>query len=207
MKKLMVVLLVLSSVGYGGYFIGTKNAKVGNTKTIDLSLDENGLKQDLDVLNCPFRVKGGVFNQYIKSNNETEVVGKPQLIENPEIIKFDNRFVESEFKERLAMYASGGKWDTREFDVDADGKNEIIINADITMNHTPNMGMIVKDGRVIFEETGGGVWIEKVDGHQGFMISEEVDRQIGEYVRTRYVSKDGGFIPVWKQKSCWVQFE
>ena len=97
------------------------------------------------------------------------------------------------------------------FPIDRDTEDETIISVNIAMNHTPHIAMIIDDGNVVFEAEGANIRIEEVDDNQGFLLSETVDWNIGEEKHTRYVvtgaTEGVGYIPVWTQKGCWVQFD
>lgn len=195
--KLWIVIFLLLIVTIS-YQIGRKGNNV-EINTIP--------KQDEGIFNCPYKVMGGVYKEYLSSSDEVEVVGKPQFVDNPQIIKISKPFDKHEFEKNLYKLSTDKGWDSREFDVNGDGDNETIINANIAMNHTPHIALIVDNGNVVFEANGANVWIDKVNGSQGFLLSETVDWNSGERKKTRYIYKDGGFLPVWTQKSCRVSFD
>lgn len=77
------------------------------------------------------------------------------------------------------------------------------------MNRSPHIATIVKDGNIIFEASGANIWIEEViNGNNGFILSETVEFSWYPYKKelTRFIYKDGGFIPAWKQTECAVDF-
>ncbi|MFH1244452.1 MAG: hypothetical protein V1487_02700 [bacterium] len=202
-SKILKPVILIAIVIVIGYTYLSRNKPAQNTQTIST---ETGNEQEDVVFNCPYNIDGGIYKDYVRSNGETEVIGRPVFIYNPQTIKLKKPFVIKEFQSTLYR-GSKDDWESREFDVDADGKDEMIIFANITMNHTPNISMVVKNGNIIFEAFGGGIWMDEMYGGEGFMLTQEVDRQIGEYEKTRYLYKDGGFMPVWTQKSCYVNFE
>ncbi|MBI2443585.1 MAG: hypothetical protein HYV40_06820 [Candidatus Levybacteria bacterium] len=96
-------------------------------------------------------------------------------------------------------------WTAVSFDVTNDGQNEQILTANIAMNHTPHLVRIVQNGTVIFKYQGINVDPEEVESHDGFMLNETLDWLTGTSKRTRYIYKDGTFIPAWYQIYCQAQ--
>ena len=199
MKKIFLYFLILIIVGVVAYQLGKKRNSLPNVNP----------NQEEGLFNCPYILDSGIYKEYGDSPNRTSVAGKPQLIDNPEIVKLNKPFNEQEFEKELYKLPSVNSkgWGAREFDVDDDDKDEMIINANIAMNHTPHIALVIKNGNIIFEANGPNVWIEGNFDGQGFILSETVDWITGEKKITRYLPKDGGFIPVWMQKSCLVKFE
>jgi len=209
-KKLFILILVLIA-GTSGYFLGLN--KKQPEKVIEPEIKQE-IKPEIPMqfiipdFQCPYVIKNSEYKKYVESANEITVVSAPQLILNGEIIKMNKLFNEKEFEKDLWPPDSDKKqWGSREFDVDNDNKDEMVINADVTMTQSPHIAMIVKDGNIIFEENGRGIGIGEVYGGNGFLLKEDIDRNTGEEKYTRYVPVDGGFKPVWTQKACWVSWE
>ncbi len=204
-------------VGVVGYLIGQRQnlslLKPSPKTQVTPSLDST--KQYIDSLSCPIDMSIGEFAEFFRLGNETPISGKPILVTNPQIIKQSYSFAirKKEIMDMLANEDGGkiedgslGVHDSGKFDVDGDGKDENFVTADIYMNHLPHIAMLVKNGNIIFEAEGAGVWIDKVYENKGFLLTEEIERFTGEYKNTRYVYKDGGFVPVWTQKVCYAQY-
>jgi hypothetical protein len=119
----------------------------------------------------------------------------------------DEPFDLSDFEKGLYKLSMDKGWEKTNFDVDADGKDERIIHANVAMNHTPHIALILKDNRIIFKAEGANVSIHPSYQGVGFELYKTLDWNIGESETVRYLPKDGGFMPVWKQKSCWVHFK
>lgn len=198
MKKLIKLLMLfffLFTVGFAYWF-----GKQGETTEYVYSRND-------EELSCPYETEGGIYTEYATLANELTVSGKPQLIDNPEVIKMDEPFNLQEFEKDLYKLSTDKGWSETAFDVDADGIDERIISANVAMNHTPHIAMILKGNNIIFEANGANIVIEPDYMGRGFTLSETVDWNIGESKKTRYIPKDGGFMPVWMQKSCWVDFK
>lgn len=163
--------------------------------------------QEEKELTCPYYLENNPYKEDVGVEYDVRVSGKPKFISSPEIIKLDKPFNKVEFEKNLYKLSNDKGWESREFDVDKDDKNEMIINANFAMNHTPNIAMIVKNKTIIFEATGASIMIEKIPQGNGFLLSETVDWNIGEIKTTRYLYKEGGFLPVFTQKSCLVYFK
>lgn len=202
--------------GIVGYLIGQGQRPRNTVATSQpsISAESEDKKQSSDSLNCPVEVRVGEYKEFFRLATEAPISGKPILVPSPKVLKQGYSFADRK-KEILKMIAnedgkiedgSLGVHESGKFDVDGDGKEEIFITADIYMNHRPHIAMLVKDGKVIFETEGAGVWLEKVYDNKGFTLSEEIERFTGEHKKTRYVYKDGGFAPVWTQKICYIQF-
>jgi len=159
-------------------------------------------------MTCPIVEKNFAYIQLINNQNEIEVIGEPQFIDNPQNIKINKPFNIKEFEKGLYKYsATDNGWESREFDVTGDGKAETIINANVAMNHTPHIALVVENGNIIFEANGANVWIDKVSDGKGFLMRVTNDWSSKDYRLFRYVYKDGGFMQIWSQKSCGVVFE
>jgi len=156
---------------------------------------------------CPYEVDGHGYKDYSRLANEISVSWEPEFIENAEVINLDKPFIQAEFEKELYKIGDEKGWEERNFDVDDDGEDERIISADVAMNHTPNIAMIVKDGKIIFRADGANVWIGQGYENKGFTLYETIDWNTGETEFTRYIPKDGGFLPIWIQRSCWVTFK
>lgn len=156
---------------------------------------------------CPYYIENNPYKEDVGAEYDIRVTEEPKFISNPEIIKTDEPFNQAEFEKDLYKLSNNKGWDSREFDVDKDDKNEMIINANFAMNHTPNIAMVVKNKRIIFEAEGASIMIEKIPDGNGFLLNETVDWNTGEGKTTRYIYKEGGFLPVFTQKSCLVYFK
>lgn len=84
-------------------------------------------------------------------------------------------------------------------DVDGDGKSERIFYYSIAMNHTPHVLNIVKNDKIIFRAEGPSIQLVKTQSGNGFFTEEYnwSDIPTANTKITRYVYKDGKFIPVW----------
>lgn len=203
-KKAFFILTFLIIGTIVGYYFGRD---FYNQPESTLSDNKNVIDQTDETFKCPYKVDVGEYAQYSKLIGEVVVIGKPEIIENPEVNKTNKPFVKQELRDILFDQTEGDHWETREFDVDNDGVEEKIISANVAMNHTPNIALIVKDGKIIFEKNGANVWIKEAYENNGFFFNETVDWNTGESKFTRYIPKDEGFIPIWTQTSCWVFFE
>ena len=197
MLRKIIILLVLIFVGLIAYQNGKNNSAVKSEL----------LKQENNSLVCPYTVKNNPYKGEVGPEYDTRIVEEPKFIDNPEIIKLNKPFNQTEFEKDLYKLSNNKGWDYREFDVDKDKKNEMIINANFAMNHTPNIAMVVKNKKIIFEAKGASIMIERISDGNGFLLNETVDWNTGEIKTTRYLYKDGGFLPVFTQKSCWINFE
>lgn len=159
---------------------------------------------------CPYYMDKNFPKEYFSNVfNEVMVSYPPYLItSNQEITPIKEKFnpLKEPFGGDFYTIPEGAyPWTERKFDVDNDKKDERILSADIAMNHTPNLAVIVKDGFIIFKAKGANIGIMEVGDHNGFFLSEAVDWNIGEYKATRYLYKENKFIPVWYQTSCAVR--
>ena len=84
-------------------------------------------------------------------------------------------------------------------DVDTDGIKEQVFYYSTAMNHTPQVVSIVKNGRIIFRAEGPSIKLTPTSTHNGFYIEEYNwnDVPTANTKTTRYIYKDGKFIPVW----------
>ena len=203
-RKVFIGLVLFAGVGVITYQIGKQKGEALNTIPEAVTQLK---EQETEVFHCPYSVDGGIYKEYVRSANEVSVVGKPEFVENPQVIKLNKPFNQQEFEKGLYKLSSDKGWDSRKFDVDGDREDETIISGSVAMNHTPHIAMVVKDGNIIFEADGANIWIEEVYGGQGFPLNETVDWNVGESKVSRYIYKDGGFMPVWTQRICWVNFE
>ena len=166
-------------------------------------------KSQLVSVNCPHYMDKNFPKEYFSNIfNEVMVTYPPKLVNSSEETlplkeKFDP--TKSPYGEELYVVLPNDAWIERKFDVDNDQKNERILSADIAMNHTPNLAVIVKDGYVVFKAKGANVYIKEVGDNNGFFLNENVDWNTGEYKTTRYIYKESKFIPVWYQTSCVVR--
>jgi len=180
-----------------GYKIGLEKQNISN----------QSIKEKKEIFNCPHTMKKD--SRYIDylTDYETSVTSEIEFIENPEIVKINKPFIEKEFEEGLYKLPPDDKgWTSKDLDVDGDGKKETIISANIAMNRTPHIATVVKDGNIIFEANGANIWIKEAP--KGFILSETVEFGWYPYKKelTRYIYIDGGFMPVWKQIECAVDF-
>lgn len=205
------ILIISVAVSYRfGFVKAIKTNSIFKDQIIQETLDNNPLAQGF-LKDCPYHVNGGIYTKYASLQNEVTIKGRPELIKNSEVIKTNEPFNLTEFEKELYtipnLHSANKSWDETSFDVDDDGKKERIISANVAMNHTPHIALILKDENVIFKAEGANIWIEDDYQGRGFTLNETIDWNIGETKKTRYLPKDGGFIPVWTQKGCWVKFE
>jgi len=197
-KKIFILIILLATISAISYQFGKQKS---------ISSIKNKPAQQKEKLTCPYKIKGNKFTHQYKLTQDALVTEEPQLIENPKIIKMNEPFDLTEFEKKLYKLSTDKGWSERKFDVDNDGKEERIISANTAMNHTPHIALILKDGRIVFKAEGANVWIDRDHQGRGFTLSKTIDWNIGEKETIRYLPKDGGFIPIWKQKSCSVYFE
>jgi len=106
----------------------------------------------------------------------------------------------------------------KEFDVDLDGKAEKVVGlCGIDGNHCPHEIIIVKDNKQIFSTSAGltGLDISKTDTGNGFYVQwvpteGKWDRGLCcplGYIKTRFVYKDGMFMPVYEQEVLYFKVE
>ena len=184
--------LILLFATFISYQLGTKKDNLNNKNTSK---------------KCPFNLKDkkGILKKYYQNSFlEANVSFTPEIIENPKIIKLNEPFNFFEFEKNLYKTSVDKGWSERNFDVDGDEKEERIISANIAMNHAPHIALVIKNDKIIFKAEGTNVWIEKVFDGNGFVLKKTIDWITGEEQIIRYFPKDGGFIPLWKQKSCRV---
>lgn len=199
-KRIFILVTLFAVIGIVAYQFGKQN--IASSKT-----NSKPTQQEEGLLTCPYKIKGSVYTKDITLVGEAIISEKPVIIENPEIIKMSEPFNLAEFEKDLYKLSTDKGWDERKFDVDNDKKSERIISANVAMNHTPHIALILKNGHIVFRADGPNIWIEEDPGGQGFTLHKTIDWNTGESEAIRYISKDGGFIPIWKQKSCWVHFE
>lgn len=227
MKRLLnwIVISLIIIVGWVGYIAGMRNglALTSLTSTDKLSSLEMP-KQISDLSSCP-RMSAGVYKKYL-GTQEAMFIGLPEFIALQSETSINNRTKANKLndfktreKEIEKMITLEGEGDDPAdatlgiskpilIDVDGDNKDEEIYYVDLYMNHRPHMVMVVRNGKVVFEAEGGSIGIEKVGGMRGgFFLEQEVDRTMGEYKKTRYVPQGDGFMPIWTQKICYVQFD
>lgn len=180
------------------------------TRNLLISKDSNNLQKPNSInTTCPYYVDKSFPKEYFSDIfNEVMVTYPPYLItSNDEIVEIKEKFDSSKspYGEKLYVVLPNDAWQERKFDVDNDGKDERILSGDTAMNHTPNLAVVVKDGYIIFKAKGANVYISESGTHSGFFFNENVDWNTGEYRTTRYIYKEGKFIPVWFQTSCAVR--
>jgi len=128
------------------------------------------------------------------------ISGLPVTIENPDLSESINK----PFAEIDANLGSYRAKFIDPADVDADGILEKIYHIPVAMNHGAAMIQIIKNNQVIFESRDtANRWFEKTVSGDGFYLLEGLQDEDGAWNvgnrRTRYVYKDGKFIPVWHQ--------
>lgn len=109
--------------------------------------------------------------------------------------------------------------DAKKFDVDKDGKDEMIIFlCGVGGNHCPHHIIVVKDQKIIFSVSAGltGLNISKTETGNGFYVhwvpaeGKWDDRglccSLG-YIKTRFVYEGGKFIPVYEQEVLYMQIK
>lgn len=195
--KLIKFTVLFLLIFFLGYKIGLEKEDI---------LNDNA-KEKKDLFSCPHIMEKDIRYKDYLTDYETSVTSEIEFIENPEIVKINKPFIEKEFEEGLYKLPPDDKgWTSKDLDVDGDGKKETIISANIAMNRTPHIVLIVKNGNIIFEANGANIWIKEAPN--GFILSETVEFGWYPYKKelTRYISKDGGFMPVWKQIECAVDF-
>jgi len=203
---LLAILIIIFALLFGVYSISFDfGFKTGFSKGFVLSEKyeetKNGENTQRNVevgFECPDLIKGYVYREYDKYPRGVRVDRVPVFIDNPSLVKTNEAYNSN------TPSIPG----TEMFDVTSDGKKESIVIVNLyTENHTPHdKALIVSGGNVIFRTEGIDLSIKENDGN-GFVLSEVADWNTGEYKYTRYLYKDGGFLPILTQKSCWVNFE
>lgn len=105
----------------------------------------------------------------------------------------------------------------RKFDINMDGKDELIVSLCGTWgNHCPHEIIVIKDQKIIFSISTGsvGLELEKTDNGNGFYINwvpttgDEWDYGLccpPGYISTRFVYEDGNFKPVYEQEIRYIR--
>ena len=194
LKNILIIILIIL-IGLTCYQIGKKYSP-----PVNKSIEEKEKE-----LTCPYIMKASNYQDY--DGWPIEIKDKPKFINNPEVIKLKKPFIQKEFEKELYKISPDKGWSFEEFDVDGDSKKEKIISANVAMNHTPHLALIVKNGNIIFESEGANNVITEELGGNGFLQNKTVDWNTGETIEIRYIFKDGGFLPIWTQKVCSVQFK
>lgn len=200
----VLLVVIIASIGY--YYL-SNNTSIQKQEQI---VGKNIPAYDLSSINCPYTVDDSFPKEYFSNViGEITVSYPPVLVEPiPKVAVVNEEFNPSQPPAGEEFYTvPGGKypWQERNFDVDNDGEDERILSANTAMNHTPHLAKIVKNNRVIFNAKGVNVWIDESYDHNGFFLSETLDWNTGAYKKTRYIHKEGRFIPVWYQLSCAVE--
>lgn len=141
--KIILIIILISLTVFVFYQVGKKYFSPVVTKSKETELI------------CPYKMEAGIFKEFVRSADEVEIIGVPEFIENPEVIKIKKPFNKKEFETDLDKKLGPSGLVYKEFDVDEDGKSETIVSYNLTMNHTPNVALIVKNGNIIFEAEGG----------------------------------------------------
>lgn len=199
MKKIKRILLTLSLIGITAlvaFHFGKENQVVEY-----VNQEENG------VFECPFVMSGGFYNDYVPFSNEIKMGLKPEIIESPEVEYNNEPFNLAKFEKELKDTGLNRGYSDRNFDVDNDGEDEQILLHSVADNHGYHVATIVKDGIIIFTKGGANVWVESSPDGNGFTFSKDLDWVTGKYESIRYIPENGGFVPVWMQKSCGVKFK
>lgn len=105
--------------------------------------------------------------------------------------------------------------DTAYFDVDNDGNKEKIISiCSDGANHCPDRQEITKGNKVIFTLMAEMGWIDSTATHNGFYANwyKPEDYPGGlccatGNTRTRFVYKDGSFVPIFEQRIGYIEVE
>lgn len=202
----LFVLLVVIITAIGYYYLSNNTSIQKQEQVVEKDMPAS----DLSSINCPYIVDDSFPKEYFSNLfGEVTISYPPVLIEPmPEVAVVNEEFNPSQppAGEKFYTIPEGSyPWQERSFDVDNDGKDERIFSANTAMNHTPHLAKIVKNDRVIFNAKGANILVDEAYDHNGFFLSETLDWNTGTYKNTRYIHKEGKFIPVWYQLSCAVE--
>jgi hypothetical protein len=75
------------------------------------------------------------------------------------------------------------------------------------LSNTSHVAKVIDEGRVVFEKNGANNIIKQVCGGGGFVLKETIGGTRERRRRQDMYNKGGGFLPVWFQGVCWVDFE
>lgn len=185
--------LLLFGLLFGG-LIGSSLAKKENPKQSAFQLQQ-----------CPYILSSsfaGIYQDY-----ETNVKFPPNLINNPTGVILNEKFNPLVPPEGESFFPPGVyPWSGKQLiDVDQDGKKEEVLYANLAMNHTPQLVVILKNGNVIYRYRGINVQILEASEDNGFVLNETLDWLTGKEKTTRFVYKNNMFFPVWNQITCGVK--
>lgn len=105
-------------------------------------------------------------------------------------------------------------WETKDIDIDGDGKTEQIMINSLAMTSQPHLIRIAKNDMVVFEYAGSVVDVEETYGNEdwgkemylpGFILTTQV-WQDRNGLRVRYViDEDGTIRPLWQQRHAGIE--
>lgn len=151
---------------------------------------------------CPYLLSSsftGVYQDY-----ETNVKFPPELIKNPTGVILNEKFNPNVPPKGESFFPPGVyPWSGKQLiDVDGDGKKEEVLYANLAMNHTPHLVVILKNGNVIYRYQGINVQVLEASEDNGFVLNETLDWLTGNDKTTRFMFKSGKFFPIWNQITC-----
>ncbi|TRZ50712.1 hypothetical protein D4R99_05620 [bacterium] len=207
-KELILPIIIVALLLAGFSISYDFGFKAGFSKGFALSEKYEEVKNGEAKFECPDLIKGYVYREYDKYPNGVRIDRVPKFVDNPQVIKMNEAYDNKKILESLSGRAKSLNWRSDSFDVNGDDKKEVIILANIYNEYKipHDIALVLGNGNIIFRIEGIDLKIEENDGN-GFVLSEIVDWNTGEYKHTRYIYKDGGFLPIWTQKSCWANFE
>ena len=149
-----------------------------------------------EIPKCPALADKNINPEYARTLSDKVQVGfTPQSLPQASVT-----FVKEKFEPKKLFGL--GLLTTKYFDVDKDAIKENIISSDSTNSNVAQTTVVIKNGFIIFQIQGVSPQIEEVGDHDGFITNETLDLKTGSHKKTRYVYKDGAFIPVWFQSFC-----
>ena len=156
-------------------------------------------------LNCPYYTDKDIELAFA---NEVSIAYPPKPLEQRVLVFPDQSFDPNadEFDGDL-IYSTDGKKhiEIEAIDISGDGVEEQIVSINTAMNRTPHVALIVKDGKIIFKETGAQTYIFEA-GNGRFKVHRTIDHLSGEEIITSYsINKNHEIIPLWEQKLCNVR--
>jgi hypothetical protein len=196
--ELSLVILIVFLTYIAGYFFGShKTLSKNKTESILLPTTQE---------RCLSLAKK--FGEQMNGESGLTITTQPtkiKLIDLPEAIQEpfdpwkppDGRFF-------YTIPANSYPWEKASFDVDDDDEPEDIMYANLAMNHLPHLLKIVKDGNVIFTSEGANIEAIFVGGN-GFILNTTIDWIQRLKKSTKYIYKDGAFIPLYEQFICTIE--
>lgn len=156
-------------------------------------------------LNCPYYTDKDIELAFA---NEVSIAYPPKPLEQ-RVLVFPDQFFDpnADTFDGEFIYSTGGSKQIKieMIDVSGDGVEEQIVSINTAMNRTPHVALIVKDGKIIFKETGAQTYIYEA-GNGRFKVHKTIDHLSGEEIVTSYsINKDNEIIPLWEQKLCNVR--